>query len=405
MKSKFYAVLLLVAAASQVFAQCGDRYKEEVFQNFTTTIDTYTIANGATLLMNVYQPDGDTETNRPVIIMAHGGSFIQGDKDADPTVVNFCKTYAKRGYVTASISYRLGNPVSMYLDSNAAKGVVIKAISDGKAAIRFFRKDAATVNKYKVNPNIIFAGGNSAGAVLFAHVAFIDSVGEVTADMQALINANGGIDGNSGNAGYSSKIQGLVNFAGGLNLPELVSAGNTPSANFHGDEDETVPYFCANAVGGQIQVRLCGLGAIQPFLTQYGLSHVSKVYSAPNSGHVPWQGNAAIYQDVDTTTRNFLYDLMCSGEVGQPVGINDVADVAASVRVFPNPTKEIVNVSFGEVAFKSVQLIDATGRVIENKAVDSNIASFNRNNMASGLYFVKAMQANGNTVTKKIIFE
>lgn len=405
MKSKFYAVLLLVAAASQTFAQCGDRYKEEVFQNFTTTVDTYTIANGVTLLMNVYQPDGDAETSRPVIVMAHGGSFIQGDKDADPTVVNFCKQYAKRGYVTASISYRLGNAVAMYLDSNAAKEVVIKAISDGKAAIRFFRKDAATVNKYKVNPNIIFAGGNSAGAVLFSHVAYIDSVGEVTADMQALINANGGIEGNSGNAGYSSKIQALVNFAGGLNLPELVGPGNTPSANFHGDEDETVPYYCANAVGGQIKVRLCGLGAIQPYLTQYALSHVSKVYSAPNSGHVPWQNNAAIYEDVDTTTRNFLYNLICSGEVGQPVGINDVADVAASVRVFPNPTKSVVNVSFGEATFKTVQLIDATGRVAISKAVDGNTVSFDRNNMASGLYFVKAMQANGNTVTKKVIFE
>ncbi|MCP2936962.1 hypothetical protein NK983_30165, partial [Salmonella enterica subsp. enterica serovar Typhimurium] len=86
--SKIYLALAFMLAAGQTFAQCGDRYKEEVFQNFTVTTDTYSTANNAVLLVDVYQPAGDVETSRPLIIMAHGGSFVGGNKTQDPTVVS-----------------------------------------------------------------------------------------------------------------------------------------------------------------------------------------------------------------------------------------------------------------------------------------------------------------------------
>ena len=49
---------------------------------------------------------GDTENNRPLIILAHGGSFIAGVR-ANPSMVSLGEAFAKRGYVVASISYRL----------------------------------------------------------------------------------------------------------------------------------------------------------------------------------------------------------------------------------------------------------------------------------------------------------
>jgi hypothetical protein len=75
------------------------------------------------------------------------------------------------------------------------------------------------------------------------------------------------------------------------------------------------------------------------------------------------------------------------------------------VRVFPNPAKGQVNVSFGEATFATIQLTDAMGRVVEQKNIEGNTVSFNRGSLAAGLYFVRAQQANGNTVTKKLIFE
>lgn len=47
----------------------------------------------------------DTLTNRPFILLIHGGGFVGGDKSSWE---DECKEFAKRGYVTASINYRLG---------------------------------------------------------------------------------------------------------------------------------------------------------------------------------------------------------------------------------------------------------------------------------------------------------
>ena len=145
MKSKIYLALALVLAAGQTFAQCGTRYMDSLFAVTVTSNVTYTTANGVTLMLDVYEPTGDTASQRPLIIMAHGGSFISGSKTEDNVVPQTCRAFAARGYVCAGINYRLGQVFEM-LDSTNAKNVVIRAISDGKAAVRFFRKDAATTN-------------------------------------------------------------------------------------------------------------------------------------------------------------------------------------------------------------------------------------------------------------------
>ena len=59
-----------------------------------------------------------------------------------------CETFAKRGYVTASINYRLAaetvgffGSFTFYTDTEDAYNVVLKAVMDGKAAVRYFRKN------------------------------------------------------------------------------------------------------------------------------------------------------------------------------------------------------------------------------------------------------------------------
>jgi carboxylesterase type B len=103
------------------------RYATDVFANYTTTSDitygqnnSYTGAN-TTLKLDIYQPSGDTETNRPLLIFVHGGSFIGGSK-TDGDMVAMCQRFAKKGYVTASIDYRLG--FFPFDSANAVKAVV-----------------------------------------------------------------------------------------------------------------------------------------------------------------------------------------------------------------------------------------------------------------------------------------
>ena len=117
--------ILAVALAATLAAGCADplatppgaaplRYRDEVFSAVTTTSDvTYGTAvnqQGATvtLKIDIYRPTGDVITNRPAVIWIHGGGFSGGDKTS-PEIVDEANTLAKKGYVSASISYRL-NP-------------------------------------------------------------------------------------------------------------------------------------------------------------------------------------------------------------------------------------------------------------------------------------------------------
>src|SRR5258705_10884418 len=113
-----YRILLSVAfltfTINLAHAQCeGGRYLTQVFStdNVTSNITygsnvTYT-GSSQTLQLDVYQPAGDTALARPLIIIAHGGSFLFGSKTGTD-VVPLCHDFAKMGYVVVSINYRLG---------------------------------------------------------------------------------------------------------------------------------------------------------------------------------------------------------------------------------------------------------------------------------------------------------
>ena len=65
------------------------------------------------------------------------------------------------------------------MDTQSAYEVVLNAVMDGKAAIRYFRKDVVeNGNSYGIDSNQIWGGGNSAGGVLFLHAAHVGSTDE-----------------------------------------------------------------------------------------------------------------------------------------------------------------------------------------------------------------------------------
>lgn len=381
------------------------RYKDMIFTNVDKTTVTYSSVYN--LQMDVYEPHGDTIAHRPVIVLAHGGSFVQGTKTDDPTVVTLCNNFAKRGYVTASIDYRLGNLVSMGLDSSYAINEVLQAISDGKASIRYFRKDAYTTNTFRIDTNRIIVGGNSAGAVLFMHYIYIECLEQCPAPLRTIVSNNGGLEGNSGNDGYSSEVHALINCAGGLNVPEFITPHSKPSVNFQGDQDQTVPYTCGLAESGLVQVRLCGLGSIEPLYQQDHVNHVSVVF--PGDGHVPWQGDNAKMTRVDTTAANFLDTL--STFPSSPLDCSSLNDAVASIagerdiNVYPNPSNGVLNISLPNImSFSKIELLDATGKLVAEQQVNNIVTSFN-NKAASGIYLVRIIAKDGSSVVRKISFQ
>jgi len=101
----------------------------------------------------VYVPDGVTKENgaAPVVVFAHGGAFVEGDKERTPEVYgNVLRRLARGGVVGVNMEYRLA-PEFKY---PAASDDVAGALAWTRANIARFGGDPAR----------IFLMGHSAGA-------------------------------------------------------------------------------------------------------------------------------------------------------------------------------------------------------------------------------------------------
>ena len=324
---------LVFQSPAQLFdCDCDNRYATEIFTdvNVQTNVmysppdDNDTdIVEGYNLQMDIYTPEGDNCTNRPLIILAHGGSFIGGSK-TNPTMVDLCETFAKRGYVAASINYRLAthstvlgfNGLFWMIDLENGIKVIYSAMTDAKAAVRFFRKDfLENNNTYGIDENQIWMGGNSAGACLGPHMSYITSVEEFISGIdpsgqayaETLADQNGGIEGTSGNPGYSSSVSGIINLAGALHTVDwLDPADATPIVSCHGTEDETVPDECGTILNSPNNLTACGSMAMQPILSDYGTTNDLLIYEG--SGHCPWDTNPTDKEQMIDFVTSFVYD-------------------------------------------------------------------------------------------------
>lgn len=140
------------------------------------------------LFMDIYQPVGDIAAKRPLIIFIHGGGFYQGNRKEGRDI---CMVFTNYGFASASIDYRLID-VPLTDSVTVAEGM-IHAISDAKAAIRFFVEDAATTDTYKIDTNYIFISGGSAGGITAAQVAYLDPSDTIPNYISNLLSGNGGL--------------------------------------------------------------------------------------------------------------------------------------------------------------------------------------------------------------------
>jgi acetyl esterase/lipase len=110
--------------------------------------------------MDLYLPAGGKDGQKfPAILCIHGGGWVGGAKDA-AREKQMGDTFAKAGFVTASINYQLGT---------ADKPAWPQCLWDCKTAVRFLRANA---DKYHIDETKIGVIGGSAGGHLSMMVAF-----------------------------------------------------------------------------------------------------------------------------------------------------------------------------------------------------------------------------------------
>ena len=114
------------------------------------------------------------------------------------------------------------------------------------------------------------------------------------------------------------------------------------------------------------------------------------------------------------STGTYYLGFQCSSAANEynlyldDINITDVTGIkessySANVNVFPNPTKNILNISSTE-NISSVKIINVFGQVVYTDNINSNHAVINTSAFAEGIYFIQMQTAKGN-VTKNITIQ
>jgi predicted esterase len=204
----------------------------------------------------IARPNNETAF-RPAILWVHGGGFAVGIDSMYGLANTTGQDYAKRGYVSISVEYRIDTtlvgtgtatqrPPSLcqWVQDNWSPGDpiweqryaqcrddILAAQHDVQAAVRWVRQHAP---EYGIAPNKIAVGGFSAGAVTAANIAYngndVGTWSYFTGDDRSVAN---------------SKIQAGFGASGCDYEPTNIGAGDAPVSLIHAKFDGAVPYSCA----------------------------------------------------------------------------------------------------------------------------------------------------------------
>ena len=399
------------------------RYLDEVFENVTITEDvvygnapdlpfiflfewnTYDID----LDMDIYEPEGDTETQRPVIIFIHTGSFFSGTNELDD-VVALSIAAAKRGYVAVSINYRLGlNILSTYSGERA----VFRGVQDASAAVRYLKEFS---DDYNIDANNIFVWGTSAGSFIGLHLAFSED------DERPESTYGGGddpdlgcIDCEGNSYDHDSRPKALVSCWGAIGDLDWIDPENdVPSILFHGTADPIVPYNSGFPFTFNILLPIVyGSNLIQGRLSELGIEN--EIHGEEGQLHEYWgtvngnwfDGPNEYFEQIQSDAFLFLYNQLYSVEV--PIDHEVIPTSFALHQNYPNPFNPTTTIEFSitQTEFVTVRVYNIAGHEIttlinDELTIGNHSIQWDGSHQPSGVYFVQ-IESSSFVQTRKMV--
>ena len=246
------------------------------------------------LKMDVYFPNTNTDTleKRPFILLIHGGGFTGGARE---WMTYHAVELSKRGFVVATMSYRLGYDRAVF---GSIQKAVYRAQQDANTALRYI---ASQKEKLRIDTSWFFIGGSSAGAVtsLSTSYASQEEWSQIAPQFESDL---GPLESSNTSTNEIFTIKGIYNFMGAI-LPVVFNSGKLiPTISFHGDLDTTVP------IGKNIMTGY-GSRPIHELLTKAGVCNDLTV--VPDGGHGIYRSK----RDVDFRINRvacFFKSLICN---------------------------------------------------------------------------------------------
>ena len=250
--------LLLIAAVALLVSTCAAQsdaasFAADLFRYQVDANIVYHTANNYADKLDVYRPP-DASTPTPVVIVIHGGGWVEGTKEERVLEV---LPYLEMGFAAVNIEYRLGR-VSL----------APAAVEDCRCALHWV---FANARKYNFDPNRVVLQGGSAGGHLALMTGMLTPAAgfdrECRTPMDNYWSANPG-------TGNDPRVAAIVNWFGITDvLDELhgsnakgyavvwlgdqsnadeiarrvsplnyVGSNTPPIITIHGDKDALVPY-------------------------------------------------------------------------------------------------------------------------------------------------------------------
>jgi para-nitrobenzyl esterase len=375
------SLILFTIFSLQVSAQCGNRYSTVIFPNVETSTYTYgenTKYNGVNqiLKMDVYTPKTDTFKKRPCVVFCFGGAFVQGDRTSTE-ILYFANYLAQRGYVCASIDYRLDEMSN--LTSKGETGAAIRAVQDAKAAVRYLKSKSVDLG---LDTTQFFIGGTSAGGITAMTLGYTQ-YNEFNAFIKLKIDSLGGWEGTTNTLTNSYKVKGLFNFSGAVFDTLNIQSSDLPVYLNHATQDMTVPFYSGFPLSGQSTTNVFGSGSIAKRMKSQGNYYIIDSFVSANHPAFATTDLILAFQLLDktaTSLKNFLYKVLGCENGGASISENNNPNF-----ILQNPVHDFIYLS--EInPKKSIQIYNQLGnKVKEFFRAESQL---NIVDLPQGIYFL-----------------
>ncbi len=392
------ALLVLLQASALSAQDCSIPFTEPLFGVQVESDVWYgnaTRYNGGTdsLRLNLYKPVGDDQTERPLVVLIHGGGFHAGHRNDFNALA---AGLAARGWAAATISYRLGFYGTWLLEPPYAHDpaevhrAIYRAMQDTKGAVRFLKGRSAQDSTSTTN---VFLLGGSAGAIAALHAAYLDEDAEkppaagAIGAVQHLFNLYprpdlGGIDGDLHANGHDASVLGVVNIFGALIDTALVQGPEDPALfSYHQTGDPVV------GCGVQRPYWGVGLGIPDNYPWLHGscsidarMQHLG--FAADRYAFMLHNGNEHAVHAPDSVmlaAMLWMRQLMCGLSTATP---HEPAN--APFAVHPNPTDGPL---FLDAAWpEAYRILDAAGRIAQEGALRGGAPHIDASGLREGAY-------------------